>query len=344
MGLIVLNPVDIERQASSFEPSSKCKVSKRFCSFSYSECEHIWSYLGKIILITRNLLNAAARNCMLLAETGQNFGVKIKEVVTHMKLFSIFSAFFSLKDLKLSAHKVLKSISLGDKEGIALTALSTAIIAADIFDSLTTFINTVLLLVSSAVNQTLSALGLPLGLAISSAGVLSRSIQLTKTLKLSRTLKRSLVVNSNYKNRKALKEFLERKMAATESEKSKFSQVRLKRHVARKRAALSRSAPEVVLKEFDRLYELVKGVEKDSFSTEQGQEIFKTLKHIEIHLKKKMRVDGCGILANLVMISALLLFLFGVLNSFPFLLLAAGFGIRLAALVYQDKPLKPVHC
>lgn len=163
----------------------------RFCQLSYAQYEHAWSYIGKIAILSRHLMNAAANHRDIVSWACDDFPLRIKHITTQLKLLSVLSVIFSLYEIKQTAERVFKSFLQNDKEGVALGALSLAIVSADTFDSITTFVNSALAIASLPPVESFSAIGLPLAFAIAGMGTLSRAIKIAKAFNLYRNLKPS---------------------------------------------------------------------------------------------------------------------------------------------------------
>ena len=180
--------------------------SNKFKLLSCSTMEQAWSYIGKIVILARNVLNAAAKH---VSQIGQGFVQNVKNLTVQMKLLSIVSIPFSLYSLITTAQKIFRSFLINDKEGIALATLTFSILAADIFDSVTTFVNSVLT-VASIPFQVLASASLPVAFAISGLGTIARSIQIAKTYSLYQNIKEEILSNEAYKNKALLKKFIKK--------------------------------------------------------------------------------------------------------------------------------------
>lgn len=134
--------------------------------------EHVWSYGGKVVILSRNLLTAAAMNSRVLQVAGHNFPHQVKYLSTQMKLSAIVGIPFALRDLVRLGQKIAKG------EGVLLNSLAFTITAADVVDSITTFVNAVLTLTIQKPNQTLASWGMPLGFTMASLGTASRAIKI----------------------------------------------------------------------------------------------------------------------------------------------------------------------
>lgn len=295
----------------------------RFYDFSYAQSEHYWSYLGKINIASRHLLNAAAQNLRTTVWFGPGFPQKVKNLTTHMKLLAIVSVFFSLNDFSSAVQKISKSRRHSDTEGIALETLSATIIAVDAFDSLTTFVNAALAVASLNPIQTFSRLGLSMAFTIVGLGTISRIIQAVKTYNLANSISQDVLSAENCKNKNYIHAFLAEKIGTgNEAEK--------------KQAALVRSAPQESVNEFKNL---LKSIDWDSLSpltAKHLQEITASMDRVLRQLERKMIVNAQGLLANLIIIMGLSLMSVGSGGSVPFLFLATGFMTRIVSLIYQD--------
>ncbi|MBA2368659.1 MAG: hypothetical protein H0V82_06510 [Candidatus Protochlamydia sp.] len=326
----------------SFELSS----SSPFRALTYSKCEHAWSYLGKVSLLTRNMLNTAARNHYVMASTGKGFPDTLKEAAIKMKLLSIFGVPFSLVDLSSIIAKSLNSLSLKDWEGTAFGALSLTITTAEIVDSLTTFINASLTVSSLKPIEAFSTLGLPLGFTMSSLGTISRTIQIGKSLNLFRNINLKVNQEVNF-DRAELQSFLERilmidkelktLLRIPQDELTGIDQNTIKNLKEKNKASLLRAVSQDAVKELEALLVLLEANPQSPISLDQQVRITRTFKEIQFYLSKKMQVDALAILANLITLSALNLFRLGSSTASPFALLSLAFSVRLAALYYNEQ-------
>lgn len=158
-------------------------LSDRFKHLTFSSCEHLWSYLGKILLISRSFLNAAARSGYVLTLAGENFPNAVKDITNRLKLFAIVTVPFSVVNANSAAGKIFDGFLANDREEVALNALSFTIISADIVDSVTTFINASLVLLCANPVALFSVMGLPLGFTMAGLGTVSRIMQIVRDLK-----------------------------------------------------------------------------------------------------------------------------------------------------------------
>lgn len=332
---------------ASFSPMSS---SNKFKNLSYAECEHIWSYGGKLNLLLRNFLNAAARSPMVVFFVGKASSCTMKTLVTRLKLLSIVSVPFSLVDITSISQKMGKSFSINDKEGLLMSSLSLTMTASDALDSFSTFTNSLLTVSSGDPIQLFSLIGLPLGFIIAGTGTVSRTIHVAKGLNLYKNIQPESFLKEKNVDKAILKKELEEKLGIDEVQKlinslasKEMDPTNLKKIEQlneKKKASILRSIPKDAMPAFERLFAMFDVQDSSVFTDQELEEVFNNLRNIRMHLEKKMRVDSVGILANFIVISALVLFSMGIVNAQPFLLMATAFTIRLISLAYQDQKIQ----
>lgn len=311
-----MHPLTISLDSLNLYPTIQVKTNLKKI---YQKADYTWSYLGKVIILTRHLLNAASKSCQLISLLGNDLPERVKKTTTHLKLFSIVGIPFSLNSLKSTSEKIFKNYQANDKEGVLLSSLSFTIVAIDLFDSTTTFVNTALELSARAPIASLSALGLPLGFAMSGLGTLSRIIQVAKACHVYRSV-------ANVR-KEMLEVFLDKQLS--------INQIQAKIAAPLTEKTLKTISGEIELK-LRKLHGLINGDKSEPFTDKQKNEISQILDDIQGDMKKKLVIEGMGIFANTLTISALYLFCLGSASSTPFLLLASSFSMRISSLLYQD--------
>jgi hypothetical protein len=312
---------------------------------SYSACEHLWSYLGKIALIIRSFLNATARNVSFVCKAGKDYADKLKNFTTHMKLLSIVGVIFSMVDLQASYQKFLKNVFFKDWEGIALSTISVTIIASDILDSVTTFVNTTLAIACAKTVSLFSALGLPLGFVMSGLGTVSRMVQIAKASILHGKIHHE-IISKRYLDKTLLKNFLEKTLCFSEELKILLSippdqLMRLQKEKIQElqeanKAVILRAAPSEAVQDMEGLLVMLQNSAGAHLSVAIQEQVGNRLEIIEKHIRKKMAIDSLGITGNMFSLSALILFAGGASGSLPFSLLVFAFSARLFSVIYQD--------
>lgn len=271
----------------------------------YATSNHVWSYAGKLLIITRSLLNAAARTPYFLSRYGADFPAKVKLITTRLKLPSIVGVIFSFRDLKSTFDKMIQNLLSHNKEGVALNLLSFSITAIDIVDSTATFINSALDLSGRVPIERLTSLGTPLVGAMSILGIISRIIQIAKACGI-------------IKSMKGIQHMLTKQSGDLLQTKNSLSNL------------IASEIPTDIKDKIKELHRLIKD------NNLEKSEILTTIVSIHQTVKKKLILDGLGIFASTLTISALALFTLGSLGSAPFLLVASSFGVRIFSLAYQD--------
>lgn len=343
--LSIHNPTDFFNFPS--DTTKEKRTHSRFQIPTYSNGEYIWSYLGKINAIARNLLNASARIHPLLKITGKNYVGVVRNLTTHMKLFSLFTVIFSWNGINSVSKKIFNGLSHRDKEAVLLGTLSFTIITVEIVDSLTTFINNGLTVISANSIAAFSTLGLPIAYLMSGLGIISRTIQIAKTSNLYRHINKEILSNENV-NQDLIKKFLEKKLGINEELKfllslpvDQLSNTQLKKIEVLKeknQAAILRSAPKAAVEDLEKLLALIeKNPLEETLSKAQLNLIFKTLENVQLELKKKVKNDVLGLVASLISLAATILLTIGSISFWPFLLLALAVSIRLSSVIYQNK-------
>jgi hypothetical protein len=341
MSIAVTPTSNATYSAISGQSPSCCKFKKISCS----QFEHFWSYGGKVLLITRNVLNAIARSSSAIYLAGVDLPRRIKSIVTPLKLFAIVSVPFTLMDLKSVAQKIFNGFRLKDAEGVALATLSISIILADAFDSVTTFANAAFALILSHPFEIFATAGMPIAAMLNGAGTLSRTIQIAKGCNLYRKLNPEFL--EKHKSKAAFKKYLEKSFGVdkeeielvkllSEGHKDKALLDKIEKLREKKKTIILRSIPKDAIEDFQKLFELLDSKSNAAITEQEIANITSNLKNIRQHLQKKVNVDLLGIMANLISISALVLFFLGIMNPLPFLLLAIAFTVRLMALNYQE--------
>ncbi|MBN9377239.1 MAG: hypothetical protein BGO14_09100 [Chlamydiales bacterium 38-26] len=323
----------------AFPPIPKKQSVAHVFNVIAKHAEHVWSYLGKISLISRQILNATSTSIRLMCHQGKDIKGTLKSVITHMKLLSIVGVPFSILDVKNLAIKIFHDFLNRDKEGIILSTLSVTILLADIFDSLTTFVNSVLAAASVPISI-LASVGMPLAYVMSGLGIVLRTIQIARGAHFYKEVKHQLLSKDKFKDRNVLQNFLEKKLGIDKERHFHNNHPHdiknLERLKARNKAALLRSAPAEAVKELRFLFSLLENDSTKNLDDQLLKQISNSLEKIQHHLRKKLRVDLLSLLANLITTTALILFTIGTGGAAPFILLATSITVRLSIVIYQD--------
>jgi hypothetical protein len=162
---------------------------------NYQFLEHTWSYFGKINILLRQLLSAAAASPSITDLMGSNFPDLVKHLTTRMKLFAIVSVPFSFGDISACADRIINRIQLDQKMDAAIELLTFTVISADIVDSSTTFVNAALTVYGYATVEIFSRMGFPLALTMSGLGTITRSYKIVQNLNRQEELRQKPITN-----------------------------------------------------------------------------------------------------------------------------------------------------
>lgn len=325
---------------------------KKFANQAVDKMESAWNYGGKFVMLTRHSLNLSLKVCHRFTLGCRNLDAKVLTVITKLKLFAIVSVPFSLLSIKSLVEKIFKNYALGDKEGAALTGLSLTVMAMDIVDSITTFVNAISTLATSSSISILSAMGLPLSFAIVGLSSISRIIQLAKTHAIFKKIQyRGSIDKTLSQSLPALNQFLKenfdvsnleinvlmagyRLEGLSKEEIEALKQKEIEKFKAKKKAVLARSTNPEIMAELEKIYEL--NQRSSPLTVDQAKELISRANRLQFFFKQKMTLDVGHLIANAFTLIGLSLFFLPLPPVLPFLFLGLGVIVRLALLAYQD--------
>lgn len=314
--------------------------------FSYSDCQHVWSYGGKLVLLTKNFFNAIGRSFLVSEE----LSFLLKQTASHLRCFSIVGVPFSLVETHSLFLKILKNLYLGDVENAMLGTLSLSTVTADTLDSVITFVNGALNLIASQSIEAFSSMALPLGFFVMGTGTISRTLQVAKNAKIYGEMDPDSFSASAEADREVWrKEFEEKLKQNTEIDSMKrfFAHLQKKDPSAlakaeeikeRKKESILNSVPKEAQKAVERILARI-DEGKGAFNFKEIEEARCDLQEIRSQLREKIQIDVFGIMANCLTIVGLSLFAVGIADMWPFILMGVAFAIRIAVLAYQDRQL-----
>lgn len=318
-------PVIVDLQPISFHQTQRSSLSQRLHQ-AFKSCEHAWGYLGKSLLATRHFMNATARSARLFA-IGSRGVQRIQKAVTGLKLFAIVSVPFNIAAIPSQMAKVGKHIHVKDGEGVVLASLSFSLIATDIFDSLTTFVNAVLQTFSKPIPSWLSSLGMPIAVSMVTMGSIARRIRLIRLKEFHSDLECKLIQKmssgqlSAEELQQVLKAYLESNIGLGEvGQQAAF-------HVERLEAIAERQSNTRVLA---LLKELKTYIQPDrALKEEDVSRITSVIQEMEKALRTEMGSQWAYLFTNLLNAMALTLFHISILPPLPFILLGVSTCLRL---------------
>lgn len=265
-----------------------------------------WAYLGKIFLSARHYINAALRTKIL----GNLDGVAKSNVVkgiNQLKLFNVVTFMYSLDGVKTAADNFFRSLEIGSKEAIALTALTFTLLTVDMVDTLNTIYTGVLYLGELGASQLAASLDLPLATTLSVLGMLVKGIQVYKEVQLKNQIN-DLAKNSsnNFQN---LRNFLIDMIG--DNDESSISR-------ENKMSALKRFlSPEII----EEMRLVVKGCHVE-----------RNLPNLVQRINNKIVFDALNGFASFLVLGAVVSFTATVPAALPFIFLGTSMVVRIAAL------------
>lgn len=288
--------------------------------------EKVWSYAGKSLLTARHVANSVLQSCRWIALSCQT-RQSLRDVVLRLKLFSIASVTLNLLSVPTMVRKLWNQIQWKDGKGIALATLSVSVLAADTFDSLTTFVGAVLQLAAKPAISWMAALGFPLAVAIISVGSMIRLVRIKDISQLLKEVDGKVLAALSKKHlnndelREHLKNFVDEKVVAPNEIKSHKIAI-LERHSNAKTVKL--------------MAELAEVIGEDPLTNEKIVKIKAILKSIVAELQKERKIQRGYLMANFISAAALGVFGLPATPALPFILLAISTLMRLSAQAYQD--------
>lgn len=358
------NPLDVIKPKERSSIFNQLKASGKR---AFATCDKISQYLTKTLYFTRGVLNASLRTCYRYSLGGKGLDIKVNSAITHLKVFSIIGIPFSIAAIPDAAKHIYKNVKLRDKEGSALASLSFVLLTADLFDSVSSVINSGLTLASKVPIGILSSIGMPLSFGLVGLGTVVRSIKLAKTQLLYRKLQKEVFVSVDHKNPndkqiyRALSKFLDKNLGVPEkkmkrlknlyekldkmSEKEIIHEIEIiqkefDRLKALSRAKLLRSASPEVVEKFEQIFDIIK--QNKAMTPDQTKEILDKLDGIVSKLKKKMAIDVGNLIANAFSLVGLCLLLTVAPAALAFVFFAAAALLRILLLAYHDISLEDI--
>ena len=289
----------------------------------YRAAEQAWGYVGKSLIISRNILNAGLRSGLWASLGGPGTVLKVQTAITRSRLFSIINLPFNSVSISAQATKIKQSLGRSDNEGLGLGLLTFAILIGDSLDSLATVSNAALETFFSTSSPLVSSIGLPLGFVINSMGSISRGIRLHHLDQACRGLEneRFMKSGSNMKPQE-IRSSVSRYLNGLGLDDPKKLIV-LERHTTSGAANL--------LKELNDSLN-----QAGSFDEKRAAKVLETLHQINRSLRKERTIQAAYAATNLLIFTSLCLMLASVTLELPFILLAISWSARLILQVYQD--------
>lgn len=331
----------------SFAINAMKNIHSHIKVITYNNFEKTWAYAGKIIVLQRSLLNAAARSPAVVSTLGIKFPEQARVIATHSKLCSILNVPVNYVEMSSMPGKIKQSYDGQDLEGLALGIFSLSITAGDTFDAMSTVLNSGLTVAGGAPIATLASFDLPLAISLTVAGIINRSVQMIKGYNIYRNLSS---FNQNTSPLELLRQFEkifgfnEGERLATLIKSSEEKDEASINALSMKRDSLfSRLIPSGGKEAATHYSNLMKGIEADNLSHEQIGKAQRCIEIVRHHVFKKLKVDLIANVASLIALTALGMLFVGASTSLPFLIMATAMTIRILNVVYQNSNNDPKY-
>jgi hypothetical protein len=335
---------------ASISPTFSTNIGNAIQSFNHAvgvgfkACEHIWSYGGKAVTLSRHLLT-------IISKTRPEYQSRIDAAILKIKLLNGVGIPFAVASTKSAVEKFIKSFGLGDTEGVTLSSLSVALNAMDITDATATVINSALAIAGEEKIALLSAVGTPLAYAMTTIGSVNRLVQIIKTGSVWSRINRECLnphqtsVANDQEALKALKKYLTDNLNLTIEEQVSVLQrdprdvymtrleATINKLIEKKKAIFTRSTSPEIIAKFEEMLQILK---QTSITQPEIDQIFRTLDLISKECSRKIWVEIAGLVANAFAYAGLITLTLPVPPVLPFVFFAASTVIKIGMVAYQD--------
>jgi len=311
----------------------------------FDQFRQIWAYVGKLILLTKQVLKIILNSC-------KSCGGKIKPALVRMKIFSFATLPLNAESAVKEGVKVGRSAKLQDYEGAALSSLSIALLAGDAVDSAVTFTEGVLELASLPAVEWMGKVGLPLAFGLSTLGIFTRSYGIWRIQSFQRDFDADPLLKEPYKVEnhalieKTLRQKLEKHLGITAKEMKEIEEKSLKEKnpleaqlrsmkalEARKENILGRVTSSKVASQMKELRQILNA---KSLITPQVKSALDLASNIRTTSFRSTMIKAAGIAANVITLIGLSLFFFTAAPYVPFIFLAVAMVVRIGILIYEE--------
>lgn len=308
-----------------------------------------WGCKGKAIFVSRSLISVISYIGESIATSGElitkgfaktnqtlkNTCVVLKDTALHLKFFLIVNIPIKLGAMGSEMHNVWNSIQRKDREGIAFSTILLTLTSASLFDDITIFVNAALQVFAEQSLRWITEMASPLGLAITSVTVLTKSYHLYHLSKFNQELDRKILALETVSNLKEeissqdlrayLTPFLQKHLGSDLSSQKK-AQAILQRH----------TSPEVV-----NLMQKIADLLNDNatLSDQQITKVLDLLKEIQTALKDEKKFQRGLIVSTVIAGLAFGLLLTPAAPVATPLLLAASVAMEIAFTIDYKKKL-----
>lgn len=297
---------------------------------SFNSLKKGWEYTDSTLGLASNLMSIILESCGQTCKwISKKTNRAIQKTVLHLDLLSIINLPGKIVSIPKKIQKVWESFHWKDHEGAILATMSVTLFMGNMFDTLTSLVNTTLEVLSRKTVGWISKIGLPL--AISLAGV-----------------DMGLDCTSFYKRFKFRREFNQKvikKIQEMENSSAKLCEIVapfLNKHIGEdvtdptsllKEKVLKRITSKKVFLQFKQLAELLK---KNNLADDKQRDIFMQITTIEKLLKNEERSKTISLISTAIAAIAVCLFLYPPASIVSYSLFAVSATIGLAQKIQED--------
>lgn len=314
-----INPQIQEKRSSLFhlKPSST-----RFKTFKKG-----WEFTDEIVGLSSNAMSTIARAGRWISCQAKS---ALKHTSLHLDLLSVVNIPINITKIPSKIQKIWNSIEWKDREGAVLAAFSFSLFIGNMFDTLTSFVNTVLEVLSHQTVGWISAIAEPLSLALIGLDLALSGKRIYHLFKFHHQFHRDVIKKSQHMQcsteelQGLVTPFLERNLGIDKTGEPSLLKTKI----------LKRRTSGKVVSQFKNLLTIIKANENQPET--KHKEISTRLKTITKLLKKEELTEGISIVSSIIASIAVSLFLTSTASIVSFSLLTVSASIGLALKIYDE--------
>lgn len=282
-----------------------------------NRCEWIWSYGDRITGLARSLLNISLRTSVARLHLKET---TVLPVIARLKLFTFLNVAFNARAIGGVFQDIIKGMTRGDGEGVALGLLSVTVIAMDSIDNFTNAANALLPMLSRTPFLILEAINLPLVFGLLGLATLQKLIQIVKMQRVFRQFQ-GLITDGRSLNIQQFKQFFIEHLGDLTTRHDPVQG-------PHKKEIFSRAVPKEVIHALELLYGNV--CLRDAGGAQ------KQIDFILSFFQKKINIEIGNAIVNCLFIIAIAGLAVGLTTAIPFAVLSCAYICKLTLLTYGD--------
>jgi len=307
-------------------PTTPQIPSKKFRPFqikpSFNQIKKAWEYARSVMGVCKNIMSTLLQTEKWVSTKND---ILFRKIIYRIGLINIVNLPINISYIPSKVQKIWDQINLKDNEGAVLAGLSFGLFMGNIFNTVTSFINTSIEALSLRRIRWISPMGLPLVVALIGVDIAIDTKNLYQLFKFRREFDREIIKKTQDQQcspeelQGIITPFLEKNLGVNQT-----SNISL-----RKENVLERKTTTKVVAQFRELSNLIK--ENNDLSQDKEEEIYLHLKTIRKLLKTEERLNSISMVSSLVAGVAVSLFLHppAAIVSHSLLTLASVVGLGL---------------